>query len=332
MQRKPVLKLESKEVYILENNNEVKKNKILIVDDQIETLILLKNFLDVSEFESITARDGYEALEKAQSEKPDLILLDVMMPGLDGYEVCRRIRSNFYINHIPIMFLTCKSSVEDTVVGLEVGGDDYLAKPFDFRELITRINTLLRRTRHNLDANPLTNLPGNVSIQNEIEKLIRSDSKFAVCLIDIDNFKSFNDRYGYEMGDKLIKETASLIVEVFSEFRTLYRFVGHIGGDDFLLTCLSDISVPLCERISKRFDMNAPLYYDKEDRKKGYIDCKSRRGDIQRFPIVSLSIAIVTNELRTMDHPGEISKLLAELKAYAKTFEGSKIVKDRRKN
>lgn len=305
-------------------------NRILIVDDEPDTLNLLKCYLETMDFTVITAGNGFDGIEKAQKERPDLIILDVMMPGLDGFQVCKMIRSDFTINHVPILFLTCKVSVEDTIQGLNSGGDDYISKPFDFRELISRIHTLLRRTKQNLAANPLTNLPGNPSIHKEIERLIENNQKFAACLFDIDNFKSFNDRYGYECGDTLIKDTSKLIISVFSGPGSPGGFIGHIGGDDFIATCPANQAVSNCDQVISEFDKKAPLYYDERDRKRGFIECKNRRGEIQKFPLVSLSVGVVTNEIRVLTHPGEIAKILAELKTYAKTFEGSKCIKDRR--
>jgi len=305
-------------------------NRILIVDDEPDTLNLLKCYLETMDFTVITASNGFDGIEKAQKEKPDLIILDVMMPGMDGFQVCKMIRSNFTINHVPILFLTCKVSVEDTIQGLNSGGDDYISKPFDFRELISRIHTLMRRTKQHLAANPLTNLPGNPAIHKEIERLISNNQKFAVCLFDIDNFKSFNDRYGYECGDNLIKDTSQLIISVLSRNSILPNFIGHIGGDDFIVTCSPDTAISNCEEVIAEFDRKAPLYYDEKDRRRGFIECRNRRGEIQKFPLVSLSVGVVTNESRVLTHPGEIAKILAELKTYAKTFEGSKCVKDRR--
>ncbi len=304
--------------------------KILIIDDDADTLNLLRVYLETMEFSVVTANNGYDGIEKAQKDKPDLIILDVMMPGLDGFQVCKMIRGDFTINHVPILFLTCKVSVEDTIHGLNSGGDDYISKPFDFRELISRIHTLLRRTKQYLAANPLTNLPGNPAIHKEIEQLIEKNQKFAVCLFDIDNFKSFNDRYGYECGDNLIKETSQLIMSVLSASNSSPNFIGHIGGDDFIVTCSPEMAVSTCEQVIAEFDRKAPLYYNEKDRQRGFIECKSRRGDIQKFPLISLSVGVVTNELRVLTHPGEIAKILAELKTFAKTFEGSKCVKDRR--
>ncbi|MDQ7821969.1 MAG: response regulator [Candidatus Eremiobacteraeota bacterium] len=304
--------------------------RILVADDEEDNLNLLKCYLETMDFEVITAVNGIEAVEKAQSETPDLIILDVMMPGIDGFEACKKIRGDFSVSHIPILFLTCKVSIEDTVHGLNVGGDDYISKPFDFRELVTRIHTILRRTKQHMAANPLTGLPGNTSIQKEIKRLISEKITFAVCLLDIDNFKSFNDLYGYERGDKVIKNTATIIMEACKDTSIPYKFIGHIGGDDFIFICAPEHAAGLSEKIISQFDAVAPEFYDDKDRERGFIETISRRGDVQRYPLVSISIGIVTNELRILEHPGQVAQILAELKSFAKKTPGSNYVKDRR--
>lgn len=307
-----------------------RRPRILAVDDEIDALEMLKISLEFYNYDVITATNGQEALDIVQNSMPDLIVLDIMMPKIDGHEVCRRIKQNFNTYHIPVLMLTARGDVEDRIQGLSVGADDYLPKPFDMRELIARVDMLLRRTRQNLQANPLTGLPGNVSIQQETEKRILSGQLFAVCLLDMDNFKAYNDRYGYSAGDRIIKLVAKIVVSAVNRFGNPGDFVGHIGGDDFFAITTPDKSITISEEIIKRFDEAIPRFYSVEDRMRGYMESTDRRGNPQRFPIMSISIAIVTNEKRRIEHHGQIATIASELKSYAKSFEGSKFVKDRR--
>ena len=309
-----------------------KEAKILAVDDDPDTLEIIKIGLEFRNYRVITAVNGEDALEKISTENPDLVILDVMMPKIDGLEVCRRAKENFFTSQIPIILLTARGQVEDKVQGLSIGADDYLAKPFDMRELAARVEMILRRTRLSLEASPLTGLPGNIAIQREIERRIKTGELFAICYMDLDNFKAYNDRYGHSAGDQVIKATADIITRTFRSNGNPDDFVGHVGGDDFLCITTPDMSEKLCQEVIDRFDREIPEYYKPRDRKQGFIQSFDRRGNLQEFPLMSISIAIVTNEHREIGHHAMIAQIAAELKKYAKSFEGSIYVKDRRRD
>lgn len=306
--------------------------KILVVDDDPDTLEIIKIGLEFRSYDVITATNGEEALVKISSENPDLVVLDVMMPKIDGLEVCRRAKENFFTSQIPIILLTARGQVEDKVQGLSLGADDYLVKPFDMRELAARVEMILRRTRLSLEASPLTGLPGNIAIQREVDRRIALKELFAVCYMDLDNFKAYNDRYGHSAGDKVIKATADIITKVFREFGEVDDFVGHVGGDDFLAITTPEHSDDLCSRVIDIFDTEIPDFYRPKDKQKGYIQSFDRRGNLQKFPLMSISISIVSNEQREINHHAKVAQIAAELKKYAKSFEGSVYVKDRRKS
>lgn len=312
-------------------DNEVEA-RILCVDDDPDTLEIIKIGLEFRNYHIITATNGEEALQKITSELPDLVVLDVMMPKIDGLEVCRRAKENFFTSQIPVILLTARGQVEDKVHGLSIGADDYLVKPFDMRELAARVEMILRRTRLSLEASPLTGLPGNIAIQREIDRRIKAKELFAVCYMDLDNFKAYNDRYGHSAGDKVIKATADIITQVFKSHGKVEDFVGHVGGDDFLTITTPERAEDLCIKVIDKFDEEIPNFYRPKDRKKGFIQSFDRRGNLQKFPLMSISIAIVTNEHRNISHHGKVAQIAAELKKYAKSFEGSTYVKDRRKS
>lgn len=305
--------------------------RILVVDDDPDTLEIIKIGLEFRSYEVITATNGEDALKKISSENPDIVVLDVMMPKIDGLEVCRRAKENFFTSQIPIILLTARGQVEDKVHGLTIGADDYLVKPFDMRELAARVEMILRRTRLSLEASPLTGLPGNIAIQREIDRRIGLNELFAVCYMDLDNFKAYNDRYGHSAGDKVIRATADIITQTFKNHGNPEDFVGHVGGDDFLGITIPERAEELCRLVIERFDSEIPGYYRPKDQKAGYIQSFDRRGNLQKFPLMSISIAIVTNEHREINHHGKVAQIAAELKKYAKSFEGSTYVKDRRK-
>jgi diguanylate cyclase (GGDEF)-like protein len=304
--------------------------KVLVIEDEADTLEIIRIGLEINNYKVITASDGEEGFEKVLSENPDLIISDVMMPKMSGLDLCGKVKGNFFTSSIPIILLTARNQVEDKVYGLTIGADDYVAKPFDMRELTARVEMILRRTKMTLEANPLTGLPGNIAIQREIERRIAAKEVFAVCYVDLDNFKAYNDRYGHTSGDRVIKATADLLTRICKQGEINDNFVGHIGGDDFLCITRPDDAEDICKEIIHQFDAEIPGFYKPKDRKRGYIQSVDRLGNYQRFPLVSISIAIITNEQRAIKHHGKVAQIAAELKKFAKSFEGSVYVRDRR--
>jgi diguanylate cyclase (GGDEF)-like protein len=304
--------------------------KVLVVDDEHDIVALLKRLLELKNYKVITAYDGREAIEKMFKEKPDAVILDIMLPEMDGFEVCQRLRNDKFTHFVPIIFLSAMDEVSSKVKGMKVGADDYLTKPFDPQELEVRVEGVLRRTRAHISASPLTNLPGNISIEEEIKKRIARGEKFAVCYLDLDNFKAYNDKYGYERGDEVIQMISQILMEVVKEFGEKDDFIGHIGGDDFIIVTTPDRVDILSFQIINEFEDTIKDYYDEEDRRRGGIEVTDRKGNILKVPFISISIVVVTNEKKKLLHYGQVSEILAELKKYAKMKKGSVLLKDRR--
>lgn len=305
------------------------KEKILIADDDVFIRDILKSMLE-EEYQVIEASDGEEAIELVKKENPSLLILDYKMPKKTGIEVCRKIREDHLYLHLPIIMLTGLSELPDKVDGLDAGADDYVVKPFEAEELLARIRMVLKRSTRDLDANPLTRLPGNVSIMNEIQKYIDSKEKLAVLYIDLDKFKAYNDYYGFERGDAVIRQTARILIEAVQRKGTEDDFIGHIGGDDFVVVTNPERAKKIADEIIARFDEKAPLFYDEQDRTKGFIVSKDRLGNQKEFSIVSISIGLVTNLYRDFKHIGEISGVGTELKNFAKTFKKSVWIEEKR--
>lgn len=306
------------------------QKRILIVDDDPDILDVLRISLG-EQYELTEAQDGEEALKNIHRRPPDLVILDWMMPKMNGQEVCQRLKEDLLLRHLPIIMLTAKGGVKDKVEGLDAGADDYMVKPFEPTELLARVKMVLRRAEIDLDANPLTRLPGNVSIFNEIDKRINEDRLFAVCYIDLDKFKVFNDKYGFERGDELIRETARVLIGIVEEKGEAHDFIGHIGGDDFVIITTPKTADVLCTRIIEDFKPATIRLYNEEDLKRGYLLGKDRQDNLIKTPLVSISIGVVTNEQRRIEHVAQVGQIGAELKAYAKSLEGSNFVKDKRK-
>ncbi len=306
------------------------RRRILIADDDSDILDVLSISLK-EQYDITQAADGEEALKSIHHRPPDLVIVDWMMPKMSGYEVCQKLKEDLLLRHLPIIMLTGKGEVKEKIKGLDAGADDYIVKPFEPTELLARVKTVLRRTEIDLDANPLTRLPGNVSIVNEIGKRINEGRLFAVCYIDLDKFKVFNDKYGFERGDELIRETARILIGAIEEKGEAHDFIGHIGGDDFVVITIPKMVDTLCNRIIEDFKVIASRVYDEEDFAKGYLLGKDRQGSPIRTPLVSISMGVVTNEQRTIEHVAQVGQIGAELKSHAKSLEGSNFVKDKRK-
>lgn len=305
--------------------------RILIVDDEPDIRDILKILLESEGFEVEEAINGKEALEKIQRRPPDLIITDYVMSDIDGEELCREIKSDILIRHVPVIMLTGKKEdVTDKIKGITAGADDYIVKTIDEKEFIARVKMVLRRSEIDLDANPLTKLPGNVSILNEIEYRIKKGVKFAVCYIDLDRFKSYNDRYGFEKGDRVIQETARIIIQTIEKAGTKDDFIGHIGGDDFVIVTVPERADKICQVIIKEFDLKIPYFYSAEERERRYIISKDRKGEEVQIPILSISIAVVTNQKSSLNHVAEVSQRGAEIKEYLKSLPGSNYAIDRR--
>jgi len=306
------------------------KLKVLIVDDDPDILDLLEATL-LGEYEIVKAATGNEALEKVRTKAPHLLVLDYVLPDIEGPDICRTIRKDNLVSNTPILMLTGKGEIEDKVGGLEAGADDYMLKPFVPQELIARVRMLIRRSSANLDANPLTRLPGNVSITKELQEKIKSKEKMALLYVDIDNFKALNDHYGFERGDSSIKATAHILIVSVREKGNLNDFIGHIGGDDFVIVSTPEKAEDIAKKIVDDFDKGSPLFFDEADRARGYIESKGRDNELRRFGFPTISIGIITNDDCEFTHTAQVSSLGADIKNIAKKFNGSKYIFDRRK-
>ncbi|MBI5145512.1 MAG: response regulator [Candidatus Omnitrophica bacterium] len=305
--------------------------KILVVDDDPDIRDVLKLTLSEENYEVIEAEDGEEALKAIATKSPDLVLLDYKIPKIDGRAVCAQVKKDLLLRHLPIILVTGKGDINDKVGGIDAGADDYIVKPFEPKELLARIRMILRRTERDLEANPLTRLPGNVSILNELQRRLDSKGLFAVCYLDLDKFKAYNDTYGFEHGDEVIRQTGRILIGNMQNYGNPDDFIGHIGGDDFVVITTPNKVDDLCQQIIADFEKTTPCFYNEADRKRGYLIARDRKGQEQQIPLLSISIGVVTNESRQIEHVAQISEIGAELKQYAKSLEHSNYVKDKRK-
>lgn len=307
------------------------KKKILVIDDNELIVKMISDILKMEKYNVVIAKSGEEGLAKVASEKPDLVLLDVVLPEMNGFEVCRILREDESNNLMPIIMLTSQCNEDDKLTGLELGADDYIIKPFNPRELVSRVRNTLIRIERNRYVNPLTGLPGNIEIQMEVNHRIATSKLFSLIYADLDNFKAYNDAYGFANGDRAIKLTGDIIYNSVHLHGSADDFLGHVGGDDFIIITIPACVDNICKNVIDDFDIKIKNLYNEEDIKNGYITTVDRRGQIDRFPIMSISMAVVSNEHRKLKTYAYISEIAAEIKSIAKSIPGSAYFKDRRR-
>jgi len=306
------------------------KARILIADDEPHIRRILQFLLEQEGFEVHMAEDGEEAWKAVASFQPDLVLLDVMMPRMDGFAVLEIVRAGFETARLPVILLTAKGEEQDKVKGLAGGANDYIVKPFNHDELLLRVTNLLEATRREREANPLTGLPGNRAIDREIQDRIATGQEFGFMYIDMDRFKSFNDKYGYSRGDRAISFLAGVLVGITQKYGSGKEFVGHVGGDDFVVVTTSQDAERLARRIIHEFDEGKEDLHDAEDFKNGYLEIESRNGQVERFPLITLTLALVSECQGRFEHPAQLSDTMVELKRFGKMKPHSVVVKERR--
>ena len=304
--------------------------RVLVVDDDADIARFIEINLRLEGYEVQTAGDGAEALERITEQHPDLVLLDVMMPKLDGVQLCRLLRADPATANLPVIMLTAKTLSADKVVGLTAGADDYIIKPFDTLELVARVRSTLRRNAEMRSVSPLTGLPGNHRIDIEIAGRVASDTRFAVCYYDLDHFKAFNDRYGFLRGDDVIQLAASALRQAANESVDPPPFVGHVGGDDFVAVCEHEQAEPMSRRVVDLFDEEVRSKHDRGDADRGYLEVVDRQGVVRRSPLVSVSVGIALSGRRSYQDHREVVAVATEMKAVAKATPGSSIAIDRR--
>ena len=294
--------------------------RVLVVDDDPDIRTFLRISLELHGYDATEAVNGELGVRTALANPPDLILMDVMMPEVDGVEALRRLRADARTSHLPVILVTARSTPDDKVAGLMAGADDYVTKPFDTNELHARIAAMLKRSTEMRSLSPLTGLPGNPRIQGELVRRIDSGGDFALLYADLNNFKAFNDHYGFLRGDAAIRRCAALIVES-ATAQGEGTFVGHVGGDDFVIFCAIDVAEAIADEIARGIDELAPSLYDEADRDAGRIVTIDRPGVEREYGLLSIAIGVTTTALGPIRHPGELVELATEMKRFAKEID-----------
>ena len=291
---------------------------VLCVDDHEDMRLMVREVLASAGHEVDLAPDGLSALASIQEREPDLLVLDLVMPGMSGIDVCRAVKRNPFTARIPVLMLTARGDVEHKVEAFEVGADDYLAKPFDPRELRARIVALLRLVRREGDRNPTSGLPGGKAIEDEISRRAEQREPFGVCYIDLDNFKPFADTFGFSVADMVIRDMGQEIRSAVEAVGTPRDFVGHIGGDDFIVVSSAEHAEAIARECSARFVGVATRAVGEEAVQRGHFMGIDREGRAREFPIACMSAAVLKVDPERWISMSHIGSLAAEVKRRAK--------------
>lgn len=293
---------------------------------------LIRRFGEAHGLDLLVMGTEEEVVSLLNRSFPACLILDATRDSGAILELCASLKSDAFTAIVPTVVIVGDQGRENgelLAAALQAGADEVISDLVSDKEKALRLELVLRRATRDVNVHPSTRLPGTTQIEKDLAERMSAGGKFAVCYADLDNFKEFNDRYGYNCGDSVIYLVSRILRDVVRALAT-GGFVGHIGGDDFIFNVSLDDLEPVCDEIIQLFDELAPYQYSVEDRKAGYFLGKDRRGTLHRIPLMTLSIGIVTNHMQTFDHTAQVSELAGEMKTYAKSLPGSVYVVDRR--
>ena len=307
--------------------------KILIISSDDNLKNVLRFCFDGWGYEVFLKSSPGDDINDIKKVAPDVIVLDVHSARHSDLEICHSLKNDFMTSLIPVITLINKRHLRSHLLYLKHGVDDYLIKPPDPLDLRIRIEMALRRSQFSFLASPLTGLPGGKIVEEILRERLKKKQKLTFGYCDIDNFKSFNDLYGYLKGDLVIMHTAYILYKVINDYGNNDDFIGHIGGDDFLFITTPDRYQKVCSTIIESFTSIVPFHYSARDREKGFVIASDRTGKTTKMPLMSLSVAVVNkknpDEFKTMI---SLNEKIAEIKKYLKKIPGSKYMADRRES
>jgi len=287
------------------------KSRLLVVEDDVDIGNMLKIYFSGMDFDVDVAIRGSEALEKTKKVLPHLIVLDIMLPDIDGYEVCRSLRTNMRTSHIPVIFLTQRDERSDKLQGLELGADDYITKPFDIEELKLRVQGAIKRSERESLTDPRSGRPAGRLIEDQLRRIIR-EKGWALLDTGINHFDPFKNVYGFVAGDDVLRFTSLLIGEVVDEVGTTSDFIGHAGGDNFIIITTEEKAEPMKARLKERFDNEVLTHYNFMDRQQGFIQSPASSETIVKAPFMTMAVGVVSPSQHSFADIREITELSAE--------------------
>ena len=289
------------------------KARLLVVEDDNDISNMLKIYFSGLGYDVDVAPRGSEALEKTRTALPHLIVLDIMLPDIDGYEVCRTLRKSTRTSHIPVIFLTQKDERSDKLQGLELGADDYITKPFDIEELKLRVQGAIHRSEREALTDPRSGLPAGRLIEEQLRLTIRQNG-WAYMDIRINYFDQFKDVYGFVAADDVLRFAAMLMSEVVDELGSSSDFIGHAGGDNFVIICAENTADKIRNRLKVRFADEVQTHYNFMDRQQGFIMAANTEGQMEKTSLMTFSVGVVTPKQQSFADIREITELAADVR------------------
>jgi GGDEF domain-containing protein len=277
----------------------------------------------------VTLSSPDELMSIALRARPQFVMFDARRNAVPALAALKRLKRDSYTAVVPSAVLCAKGN-EALEEAFDAGADEVIRDGMHSAEAVRRLTAMLIRSERDLVVHPSTRLAGTSAIEAEIGRRLAGGDYFAVCYADLDHFKEFNDRYSYNEGDRVIRILAKLLHDVVKGTCGEEGFIGHIGGDDFIFIIPYNAIPSVCGEIVATFDLLAPYQYSEQDRRAGYFFGKDRRGHLDRVPLMTLSIGVVTNLRRTLTSARQASQLATEMKTYAKSLPGSVYTVDRR--
>jgi DNA-binding response OmpR family regulator len=287
------------------------KARLLVVEDDFDIANMLRIYFAGQNYEVDVAPRGAAALEKTRQILPHLIILDIMLPDIDGFEVCRILRTSTRTSHVPIIFLTQKDERSDKLQGLELGADDYVTKPFDIEELKLRVQRAIIRSEQQSLTDPRSGLPAGRMIEDQLRQIIRRKD-WALMDIRLNHYESFKEVYGFVAGDDVLRFAAMLMGEVVDALGTINDFIGHAGGDNFIIITSEEAEPLVRQRLMARFREEVQTHYNFVDREQGYITGTGTNGQAVKVPLMTLSMGVVSPSHHYFSDIREITELAAE--------------------
>jgi PleD family two-component response regulator len=287
------------------------KARLLIVEDDFDISDMLRIYFNSQGYDVDVAPRGKDALAKTRQVMPHLIVLDIMLPDIDGYEVCRSLRSNTRTSHIPVIFLTQKDERSDRLQGLELGADNYITKPFDIEELKLYVQNAIARSERESLTDPQSGLPSGSLIEDQLRRTIRQKD-WAFMDIRINHFEPFKDVYGFIAANDVLRFTGMLLGEVVDGFNSPEDFIGHAGGDNFVIITKEANSASIRQQIKVRFAEEVLAHYNFIDRQQGYILTPAESGQMVQSPMMTIAVGIVSPTTHVISDIRQITELAAE--------------------
>ncbi len=306
-------------------------SKILLVDDDIDLAELVRTKLSSEGYEVFTSNTGEGAFELAKKVQPDIALLDIMLPGITGYQICRKIRRDPELYSITILILTALGEEPEVIHGLEQGADDYIVKPFKLEKLMEKIGFLNNLRESIIRKNPVTKLPGTDAVKREVNHRLARGISIAICYIDMLHFKPFCAAKGREGQQQALEFMTKLIVGLMRNIGIYESFVGHMGGEHFVVLMNLEDYERFCNSLVDAFEHQVKQLYTSEEAQKGKVSARDKRGKDGEYPLMALSIGVANNQFREFKSAKKMFEVLAQLRQLVDKNGKSSIFVDRRR-